>query len=281
MIKGLFGATIWSEDVNNLLPFYRDVVGLPVGLQIPGFAVMGEMGRPVLALGTHSEVHGRNLDPARHMVGLGTDDLDTEWKRLREAGVEFIENPTDYGNLRIATLKDPEGNLLQLLQPIAGGSDADEAIVITRTFDAPRERVFAAFTQPEALKKWWGPNGFTTPVARIDPRSGGIFHACMRSPEGQDFWSRGVYRELKSPERIVSTDTFADADGNIVDPSHYGMSPTWPREALVTLTFADRGGKTEFTLNHHVPGTTPNDRDMCRQGWNESLDRLAASVATA
>ena len=281
MIQGLFGATIWSEDVNNLLPFYRDVVGLPVGLQIPGFAVMGEMGRPVLALGTHSEVHGRNLDPARHMVGLGTDDIDTEWKRLREAGVEFIENPTDYGNLRIATLKDPEGNLLQLLQPIAGGSDADEAIVITRTFDAPRERVFAAFTQPEALKKWWGPNGFTTPVARIDPRPGGIFHACMRSPEGQDFWSRGVYREVVKPERIVSTDTFADADGNIVDPSHYGMSPTWPREALVTLTFADRSGKTAFTLHHHVPGSTTADRDMCRQGWNESLDRLAASVATA
>jgi uncharacterized protein YndB with AHSA1/START domain/predicted enzyme related to lactoylglutathione lyase len=281
MIKGLFGATIWSENVDNLLPFYRDVVGLPVGLQIPGFAVMGEMGRPVLALGTHSEVHGRNLDPARHMVGLGTDDIDVEWKRLRAAGVEFIENPTDYGNLRIATLKDPEGNLLQLLQPIAGSSDVEEAIVITRTFDVPRERVFAAFTEPERLKQWWGPNGFTTPVARIDPRPGGIFHACMRSPEGQDFWSRGVYREVKAPERIVSTDTFADADGNIVDPSHYGMSPTWPREAVITLTFADRGGRTDFTLHHHVPGASTNDRDMCRQGWNESLDRLAASVATA
>jgi predicted enzyme related to lactoylglutathione lyase len=118
MIKGLRGATIWSEDLNNLLPFYRDVLGLKVGLQIDGFAVLGDLGTPALALGTHSEVHGRNTDPARHMVGLATDDVDADCKRLKGAGVEFVEDPTDYGTLRIATLKDPEGNLLQLLQPL-------------------------------------------------------------------------------------------------------------------------------------------------------------------
>jgi catechol-2,3-dioxygenase len=63
MIKGLRGATIWSEDLNNLLPFYRDLLGLPVAIQIPGFAVLGEPGTPTLALGTHSEVRGRNADP--------------------------------------------------------------------------------------------------------------------------------------------------------------------------------------------------------------------------
>jgi predicted enzyme related to lactoylglutathione lyase len=117
MIKGLRGATIWSEDLNNLLPFYRDLLGFKVGLQIEGFVVLGELGKPTLALGTHSEVRGRNTDPARHMVGLSTDDVDADWKRLKAAGVEFVEAPTDYGQLRIATLKDPEGNLLQLLQP--------------------------------------------------------------------------------------------------------------------------------------------------------------------
>ena len=117
MIKELRGATIWSEDVNNLLPFYRDVLGLKVGLQIDGFVVLGDPGTPALALGTHSEVHGRNTDPARHMVGLSTDDVDADCKRLKAVGVEFVEDPTDYGALRIATLKDPEGNLIQLLQP--------------------------------------------------------------------------------------------------------------------------------------------------------------------
>lgn len=118
MIKGLGGATIWSEDVGNLLPFYRDVLGLAVGIQIPGFVVFGQLGTPTLALGTHSQVHGRNGDPARHMVGLVTDDVDADCKRLKEAGVEFVEDPTDYERLRIATLKDPESNLIQLLQRV-------------------------------------------------------------------------------------------------------------------------------------------------------------------
>ena len=120
MIQGLRGATIWSEDLTRLLPFYRDLLALPVAIEIPGFVVLGERGAPTLALGTHSEVRGRNMDPARHMVGLGSDDVDADWTRLAAAGVEFIERPTDYGQVRIATLKDPEGNLNQLLQPIAG-----------------------------------------------------------------------------------------------------------------------------------------------------------------
>jgi predicted enzyme related to lactoylglutathione lyase len=120
MITGLRGVTTWSENLDRLLPFYRDVLGLPVAIQTPGFVVLGAPGAPALALGTHSEVRGRNADPARHIVGLGTDDADAEWRRLTAAGVEFVERPTDYGRLRIATLKDPEGNLIQLLQPIAG-----------------------------------------------------------------------------------------------------------------------------------------------------------------
>jgi predicted enzyme related to lactoylglutathione lyase len=116
MIKELSDATIWSEDLNKLLPFYRDVLGLTVRLQTPpAFVVFGEAGAPALALGTHSEVRGRNADPARHMVGLATDDITADWKRVKGAGVEFVEDPKDYGNLWIATLKDPEGNLIQLL----------------------------------------------------------------------------------------------------------------------------------------------------------------------
>ena len=116
MIKGLAGATIWSEDLNKLLPFYRDVLGLTVRVQTPGFVVFGEAGAPALALGTHSEVRGRNADPARHMVGFLTDDVTADSTRLKASGVVFVEDPKDYGNLWLATLKDPEGNLLQLLQ---------------------------------------------------------------------------------------------------------------------------------------------------------------------
>ncbi|HET6822828.1 MAG TPA: VOC family protein [Anaerolineales bacterium] len=119
MIKKFAGVSIWSEDLHNLLPFYRDVLGLKVVHESEGFVVLGEdqSDWPTLGLGTHSEVHGRNPDPARHMVGFETDDLTAECQRLKEAGVEFIEEPTEYGSdMSIATLKDPEGNLVQLWQ---------------------------------------------------------------------------------------------------------------------------------------------------------------------
>jgi len=119
MIKQFSGVTIWSENLHNLLPFYRDVLGLKVVTESTDFVLLGEdrPDAPALALGTHSEVHGRNTDPARHMVGFTSDDLKADWKRLKEAGVEFIEDPTDYGDdMSIATLKDPEGNLIQLWQ---------------------------------------------------------------------------------------------------------------------------------------------------------------------
>jgi len=77
MITGLRGASIWSEDLQNLLPFYRDVLGLEVSVQTPRFVVLGGLG-----LGTHSEVRGRNADPARHMVGLTSSDLTADWTRI-------------------------------------------------------------------------------------------------------------------------------------------------------------------------------------------------------
>jgi predicted enzyme related to lactoylglutathione lyase len=116
MITRLRVSSIWSQDLNNLLPFYRDVLGLSVSLETPGFVVLGDPGGPAVALGTHSEVRGRATDPARHIVGFETDDLRKDWRRLKDAGVEFVEDPKDYGNVWVATFKDPEGNLLQLLQ---------------------------------------------------------------------------------------------------------------------------------------------------------------------
>ena len=90
MIKKFAGASIWSEDLNNLLPFYRDVIGLKVVHESEGFVVLGEdqSDSATLGLGTHSEVHGRNPDPARHMIGLECDNLIADWKRLKEAGVQ-------------------------------------------------------------------------------------------------------------------------------------------------------------------------------------------------
>jgi catechol 2,3-dioxygenase-like lactoylglutathione lyase family enzyme len=120
MIKGLRGATIWSEDLNNLLPFYRDRLGVKVGLQTDGFVVLGDPGTaPMLPLGTHSEVRGRNADPARHMVGPGHRRRGRRLEASEGRRRRVCRGSTDYGTFRIATLKDPEGNLIQLLQPLS------------------------------------------------------------------------------------------------------------------------------------------------------------------
>jgi uncharacterized protein YndB with AHSA1/START domain len=79
----------------------------------------------------------------------------------------------------------------------------ERELVITRTFDAPRELVFKAWTDPEHLQHWWGPKGFTFDVAKLDFRPGGIFHYSMRSPDGHVMWGKFVYREIVEPEKIV------------------------------------------------------------------------------
>lgn len=156
----------------------------------------------------------------------------------------------------------------------------EEALVISRIFDAPRDLVFKAWTEPERMKNWWGPKDFTLPVCKIDLRPGGACHYCMRGPDGKEYWGKGVFREIVKPERIVCTDSFSDEKGNTVSPREYGMSPDWPEEAIITVTFAKRGGKTGFTL-HHAPLKPGKDRDMCEQGWNESLDKLDDYLAKA
>jgi uncharacterized protein YndB with AHSA1/START domain len=151
-------------------------------------------------------------------------------------------------------------------------------LVIERLLDAPREQLFKAWTEPERLKRWWGPRGFTLPVCKIDLRVGGEFLYCMRSPEGQDYWGKGVYREIVAPERIVYTDSFADEQGNTVPASHYfGMDSTWPDETLVTVTFVAEQGKTRLTLRH---GPVPSgaQSEGAKQGWSESFDKLAKAL---
>jgi uncharacterized protein YndB with AHSA1/START domain len=159
--------------------------------------------------------------------------------------------------------------------------EQSEQVLITRVFDAARNDVFKAWTDCERLMRWWGPKGFTTPLCKIDLRPGGVLHNCMRSPEGRDYCGKGVYREIVEPERIIFTDFFVDEEGNPVPPTYYGMSPDWPQEALVTVTFAEHEGKTKLTLQHTLGPVPASERDMWEQGWSESLDKLAGDLAKA
>lgn len=165
---------------------------------------------------------------------------------------------------------------------VADGSTTDgkvaQEIVITRVFDAPCELVFKAWTDPERLMRWFAPKGCEMPFCRIDLRIGGVFHYCMRMSEGRDIWGIGIFREIVEPERIVYTDAFADADGNQVPPTHYGLSASHPAQTTVTVTFAEHGGKTRLTLQHSIPDST-EEREGTKQGWMQMLDRLAEALA--
>jgi len=156
----------------------------------------------------------------------------------------------------------------------------EQALVIERIFDAPRELVWKAWTDPVQLKRWWGPKIFTSPAAEIDFRVGGKYLFAMRSPEfneGQSIWSTGVYREIVPLERIVCTDCFADENGNVVPASHYGMTEDFPLEMLVTVTFEEIDGKTRMTLRHE--GLPAGEMIQGAEvGWNESFDKLAESL---
>ncbi len=161
-----------------------------------------------------------------------------------------------------------------------GTSLMERDLVITRIFDAPRELVFKAWTDPDHLMRWWAPKGCTTPFCKTDLHVGGVLHYCIRLPEGRDIWGIGVYREIVEPERIVYTDSFADAEGNPVPPAHYGMSSGHPAETLVTVTFDEHDGRTKLTLRHSILAEV-EERDGIQQGWTEMFDRLAAELAKA
>jgi uncharacterized protein YndB with AHSA1/START domain len=154
----------------------------------------------------------------------------------------------------------------------------EREIVITRVFDAPRKLVWKAWTDPQHLMRWWGPKDFTSPVCKVDLRVGGKYLYCMRSKEGQEFWSTGTYKEIVPLERIVCTDSFSDEKGNVVPASHYGLpGEDWPLELTVTIKFEVLGGKTKMTLTH-VGIPSGQMKEMTGAGWNESFDKLAESL---
>jgi uncharacterized protein YndB with AHSA1/START domain len=148
----------------------------------------------------------------------------------------------------------------------AGLAAPQPQLFIARVFDAPRSLVFRAWTDPEHLARWWGPHDFTTVSCRIDVRPGGTWSRRVRAPDGTEVRKRGVYREIVEPERLVFTYVSEDAEGN---PGH---------ETLVTVTFADFGGKTKLTL-HQAVFDSVAARDAHEGGWTSCLERFADYLA--
>jgi uncharacterized protein YndB with AHSA1/START domain len=153
-------------------------------------------------------------------------------------------------------------------------------MVITRIFDAPRELVWKAWTDPKYVMQWWGPKGFTSPECKIDFRVGGKYLFCMKSPDGEVVgWNGGEYFEIVVHEKIVYSMYFADAEGNKVDPAQYGIEDEAVDDARDVVIFEDFGnGQTKLTLIGNEPMKSAKESGQL-EGWYETLDKVAEVVA--
>ena len=156
-------------------------------------------------------------------------------------------------------------------------------LIVTRTFDAPVELVWKAWTEPEYVMKWWGPDYFTSPSAKIDFREGGTSLVCMHAPQdfgGQDMYSTWVYQKIIPMERIEFIQNLADKDGNQIDPAQIGMPPEFPRDMRTVVTFTDLGnGKTEMTVTeYNMPTADTELGKNAELGLNQSLDKMVVSL---
>lgn len=158
--------------------------------------------------------------------------------------------------------------------------EAKQDLVFTRVFDAPLERVWKAWTDPEEVMRWWGPNHFSCPLAKLDFREGGKSLVCMRAPKefgGQDMYSTWTYTKIVPLGQIEYLHHFADQDGNRLDPAAQGLPADMPAEVRNLVTFKPTAdGKTEITVTE-FDWPAGQMREMSKQGMEQCLDKMAAT----
>jgi len=158
------------------------------------------------------------------------------------------------------------------VSPNPAGLPMEREIVITRVFDAPRELVFRAWTDPKHMARWWGPKGFTNRVEQMDVRPGGVWRIIMCMPDGAEHPAQGVYQEIVPPERLVFTNDAVDKDGNVIIGG------------FTTVTFDDQNGKTKLTLQTRGVAKVAYAANFLKgmeMGWTQSLERLGESLEKA
>jgi uncharacterized protein YndB with AHSA1/START domain len=154
-------------------------------------------------------------------------------------------------------------------------TNTKDAVVIERTFDAAVNLIWQMWTDPEHFKRWYGPKGFTVPVADLDLRVGGKRLVCMASPDGSmKMWTTGEYTEIVPNQRLVYTESPADENGNVVSPAAMGMPDGYPATTKVSVVLEDLGGRTKMVMTHAgVPAGAGG-------GWQQAFDKLADHVET-
>lgn len=160
---------------------------------------------------------------------------------------------------------------------MSDSTSTEDAVVIERIFEAPIDLIWQMWTLPEQFKKWYGPQGFTVPVAEMDMRVGGKRLICMASPDGSmKMWTTGEYKEIVPNERLVYTESPADENGNVVSPSAMGMPDGYPTTTEVSVILEDLDERTKMVMTHAgMPASSG-----AGGGWNQAFDKLADHIKT-
>jgi len=153
-----------------------------------------------------------------------------------------------------------------------------DRMVVSRVFDAPRELVWKAWTEPEYVMQWWGPKGFTSPSCTMDFRVGGKYLYCMKAPDGQEYWNAGEYREIILHEKIAATMYFSDSKGNRVEAAQLGIEHEAIDDAPDVILFEDIGNgqtKVTFTGNETMQNALKSGQV---EGMKQIFDKAAAVI---
>ena len=163
----------------------------------------------------------------------------------------------------------------------------ENEIKIERIFNAPKTVVWNAWTDPELIKEWWGPEGFTAPSIKVDLQVGGKYVFAMQGPEGSEWdkvmYSAGIYNEIVPNEKLVVTDFFSDENGNRMEPVKSGQDSNFPTEMKATILFEEiEDGKTKLSIIYPKPENKEQFEAMLKsgmkEGWQSSLNKLAKVV---
>ena len=175
---------------------------------------------------------------------------------------------------------EPKGEIIMSDKTL--NSTATHNVVVTRVFDAPVEQVWKAWSDSEYVRQWWGPAGFTCPLADMDFREGGTSLVCMRAPKeygGQDMYNTWTYTKILPHERIEYTFHFSDKDGNKVTPAQQGVPAGVPEDGHHVVTFKDLGdNRTEMTVTEHGY-TSDQAHDLSKLGLEQCLDKMTTIFA--
>ena len=178
-----------------------------------------------------------------------------------------------------------EENFDRLEEQLAAMQTPGGPFVFSQILDAPRELVWKIWTDCKHLKHWWGPKGLIVSFCKMDLRLGGMFHYCLKSPDGSDMWGKFVFRDIVRPNQLVFINSFSDERGGLTrHPMHQG----WPLEMLSTISFEEQKGKTLLTIKWHPINSTASEQNVfhqnrtsMKQGWSGTFSQLSAYLVKA